>query len=120
MTSVSVSVANVRPCFQFAAQFAEILDDAVMDDGEPVGRMRMRVVLGRPTVRRPAGMADADRARERLATELRFQILEFAFGAPRVDCPTLLERRDACRIVAAVFEALEPLDELQGEYRFVG
>ena len=60
--------------FELAAQFAEILDDAVVHDGQPIGRVRMRVVLGRPAMRRPAGVADADRARERLAREFLFQI----------------------------------------------
>jgi hypothetical protein len=45
--------------FQHLPQFAEILDDAVVDHGDVVGRMRMRVVLGRPAVGRPAGVADA-------------------------------------------------------------
>ena len=55
--------------FQLAAQLAEILDDAVVHDRELVGRVRMGVVLGRPAVRRPAGVADADRAGERFARE---------------------------------------------------
>ena len=45
------------------AQFAKILDDAVMDHGDALGRVRMRVVLGRPAVGRPAGMADPGMAR---------------------------------------------------------
>ena len=96
--------------FQLAAQLAEVLDDAVVHDGEPVGRVRMRVVLGRPAVRRPAGVADADRAVERLARELCFQILELAFGAPARQ-HAVLERRHAGGIVAAVLEALERFDQ---------
>jgi hypothetical protein len=111
MTSVSVSVANLTPLrFQLAPQFGEILDDAVVHDGEPIGRMRMRVVLGRPAMRRPAGVADADRSRQRLAREPLFQILQFAFGAaPRQHA--VLERGDARGVIAAVFEALERIDE---------
>ena len=44
---------------QLFLQLAEILDDAVMHDRDQVGRMRMRVGLGRLAVRGPAGMADA-------------------------------------------------------------
>ena len=55
--------------FQLAPQLAEILDDAVMHDRELFGGVRMRVVLGRPAMRRPAGMADADGADERLARQ---------------------------------------------------
>ena len=68
--------------FQLAAQLAEVLDDAVVHHGEPVGRVRMGVVLGRTPVRCPAGVADADRAGERFARELCFEVLELAFGAP--------------------------------------
>ena len=100
--------------FQLPAQLAEVLDDAVMHDGEPVGRVRMCVVLGRTAVRRPAGVADADRAGERLARELCFQILELAFGAPPRQ-RALLQRRHAGRIVAAILEALERFDELRGD-----
>ena len=51
---------------QLAAQLGEILDDAVVDEGDAVGGMRMGVALGRGAVRGPAGVADADRAGERL------------------------------------------------------
>ena len=95
---------------QLAPQLAEILDDAVVHDRELVGGVRMRVVLGRPAVRRPAGVADADRSRQRLARELQFQILEFALGTPSRQ-RAVLERGDAGGIVAAVFEALERVDE---------
>jgi hypothetical protein len=98
--------------FQLAPQLAEVLDDAVMHDGEPIGRMRMRVVLGRAAVRRPARVADADRSGERIARELCFQILELAFGAPPRQ-HAVLERRHAGRIIAAIFEALERFDELR-------
>ena len=52
--------------FQRQAQFAKILDDAVVDDGDVVGGMRMRVVLGRLAMGGPAGVADAAEARQRL------------------------------------------------------
>ena len=48
---------------QLAAQLDEILDDAVVHDGELFGGVRMGVVLGRPAVGRPAGVADADGSR---------------------------------------------------------
>ena len=51
---------------QRLAQFAKILDDAVVDHGDAGGRMRMRVVLGRLAVRGPAGVTDAGVARQRL------------------------------------------------------
>ena len=50
---------------QLLAQFAKILDDAVVDHGDPGGCMRMGVVLVRLAVRGPAGMTDAGVARQR-------------------------------------------------------
>ncbi len=99
-------------CLQLAPQLGEILDDAVMHDGELVGRVRMRVVLGRPAVRRPAGMADADGAGQRLAREPDLEVFQLAFGAAAGQ-HAVFERRHAGGIVAAVFEALERLDELR-------
>jgi hypothetical protein len=73
--------------------------------------MRVRIVLGRLAVRRPASMTDADRSGQRLAGQPVFQIPQLAFGATPRQHATL-ERGDACGIVAAVFEALERIDEL--------
>jgi hypothetical protein len=95
---------------QLLAQFAEILDDAVVDDCEPVGGVGMRVAFGRPAVGRPAGMADADRARERLAGEPRLEIAQLAFGAPASKLPAF-QRGDAGGIVASVFEPLKRVDQ---------
>ena len=95
---------------QLLAQLAEVLDDAVVHDREAVGGVRMRVAFGRPAVGRPAGMPDADRAGERLARELGFEIAQLALGAPAREL-AVFERGDAGGIVAAVFEPLERIDE---------
>ena len=99
---------------QALAQFAEVLDNAVMHDGDLVGRVRMRVALGRPAVRRPAGMADADQAAERLLVEPVLQRPQFALGAAAAE-HAVVERGDAGRVVAAVFEALERIDQVAGD-----
>ncbi len=113
MTSVSVSVANVTPrAFQIAPQLAEIFDDAVMHHRELVGGVRVRVVLGGPAMGRPAGVADADGAEERLAQQPRFEVLELALGAPAHQLAAF-ERGDAGGIVAAIFQPLERIDELR-------
>ena len=59
---------------QLGAQLGEILDDAVVDDRHAVGRVGMGVDLVRPAVGRPAGVADADRARQRLLGEPDLEI----------------------------------------------
>src|SRR5581483_11087146 len=47
---------------ELLAQLTEILDDAVVHDGNAVGRVRMRVFLAGPAMCRLAGVTDADHA----------------------------------------------------------
>ncbi len=56
-------------------------------------------------------MSDAGVAGERLGLQSRFEILEFAFGAAALEM-VAFQRRDACGIVAAIFEALERIHNL--------
>ncbi len=95
---------------ELLAQRLEILDDAVVDDGEPGRGVRMGVVLGRLAVGRPAGVADADRTRERRGGELRLEVLQLSLGAPAREL-AVFERGDAGRVVAAVFQALQRLHD---------
>ena len=95
---------------KFLAQRPEILDDAVVDDREPWRSVRMGVGFGRPAVRRPARVADADRAAKRRRGEFRLQVPELAFGAPPLQ-PAVLESRHAGGIIAAVFEPLQRVDD---------
>ena len=94
---------------EFLAQRPEILDDAVVDDREPRRSVRMGVGFGRLAVRRPARVADADRAAKRRRGEFRLQVLELAFGAPPLQL-AVLEGRHAGGIIAAVFEPLQRVD----------
>ena len=67
--SVSVSVTNLWPCCcSSLLQVEVVLDDAVVDDDDLAGAVavRMRVLLGRAPVRRPARVADAVVARQRI------------------------------------------------------
>ena len=76
------------------AQRLEVLDDAVVDDGEPGRSVRMGVGDRRLAVGRPARMSDTDRAGERLGGEFSLEVLELALGAPPLE-PAVFERRDA-------------------------
>ncbi len=60
---------------QFLAQLAEILDNAIVNDRDAFAGVRMGVGLVRLAVRRPARVADADRAGKRRAGELLLEIL---------------------------------------------
>ena len=103
--------------FEFAPQLLEILDDAVMDHGDLVGRVRVRVALVGRAMGRPARMADADGAGNRLIDQPHFQIGKLALGAPPLDL-AVDQCGDARRIVAAIFEPPQPFDEQGGDFVF--
>jgi hypothetical protein len=101
---------------QFLTQLAKILDNAVMNDGKPVARMRMRVGFARSAVRRPPRVADADHALQWRFRQPQFEVLELALGPPARQVATF-ERRDTGRVVAAIFEPLQSLDDRIGDRR---
>ena len=98
---------------QLLAQRPEILDDAVMDQGDLVGRVRMGIVAGRRAVGRPARVRDADLARQRVRGELAREIVELALGAAPFEL-AVDDRADPGRIIAAIFEPPEALDQPVG------
>src|SRR2546430_2006724 len=114
---VGFAVEVGAPFLQLFAQFAEVLDDAVVYDRELFGGVRMRVVLGWLAVGGPTGVADADQALQRLALQPRLKIAELALGAPTRQ-HAMLERSDAGGIIAAVFKALQRVDKLP-RHRFM-
>src|SRR5262249_16411622 len=98
---------------QLLTQLAKILDDAVMHHREPVGGVRMGVGLSRFSVRRPAGMPNPARTRERLTRKPRLQLTQLALGAPTRELP-VFQRRHAGGIIAAAFEPLERVGQRGG------
>ena len=93
------------------AQLAKILDDAVVNHGDAIGGVRMRVVFGRLAVGGPAGVPDAGVPGQRLGPQPRFEIFQFAFGAAALEM-VAFQRGDACGIVTAIFEPLERIHQL--------
>jgi len=59
-----------------------IFNDSVVNDRNPINGVRMRVLLVRTAMSRPARVADANAADERLKGELALEILELPDGAP--------------------------------------
>ena len=99
---------------QAPTEVAVVLDDAVMDDGHAVGHVRMRIDFARRSVRRPARMRDADAAGELLGVHAALELRHLAHGADPLQL-VIVERGDAGRIVTAVLEALEPLNQDVGD-----
>ena len=95
-------------------ELAEVLDDAVVDDGElvVVGEVRVRVAVGRAAVGRPAGMADAGGAvGERPGGQVVAQHLQLARALAHAQTPVTVDHGDAGGVVAAVLEPREPRDQ---------
>ena len=76
----------------------------------------MRVGLVGHAVGRPARVADADRAVERLALQAAFEIDQLAFGAAAGELAAL-DGGDAGRVIAAIFEPLQRIDDERRDRR---
>src|SRR5262249_16722851 len=100
------------PVFKFAPQLGEILDDAIVHDGNFFGGVRMGIVLAGTAMGRPAGVADPDPAGERLGGQPGIRMLVRRLGA-RWGEVAVFERRNNRRMVAAIFEALERIDQMR-------
>ncbi len=108
---VGLALEGEAEAGELGLQRLEILDDAVMDDGDFARRDRMRVALRRHAMRRPARMADADMALHRLTIEQRRERRQLALGPAALD-RAVDQGRDAGRIIAAIFQrAPQPVDE---------
>ena len=75
----------------------------------------MRIDFVRFAVCGPTCVADTAVAVERFAHQALFEVLQLAFGAAAREVAAF-ERRDAGRIVAAIFKALERLDHFLGDW----
>ena len=81
-----------------------------MDDGDAAGLVGVGVALGRLAVGRPAGVADARLAADRVADEEVGEGDELADRAAALE-PALVEGGDAGAVVAAVLEPLQRLED---------
>jgi len=95
---------------QFGAQLDEVLDDAVVDDRDRAGFVRMRVFLGRAAVSRPSRVSDSDAALQGRVGQQVAQVFELALGAANFEFAAIDDSCDARRIVAAVLEAAQPFE----------
>ena len=98
-------------------EFAQVLivfNNAVVHNRKPArfARVRVRVFIGRLAVRRPARMADADRAADfRAAVELVAEHLQPALCFGDLNPVVRAHNGDARGVIAAVFQAFEPIEQ---------
>ncbi len=91
----------------FLAQRLEVFDDAIVDQRDFVGGVRVGIVGGRRAMRGPAGVGDADAAGQRIGGEHGDEIVELAGGAAAIE-QAIIDCRQPRRIVAAIFERRRP------------
>ena len=107
---IGLAFEGASALLQLAAQRLEILDDAIVDDGDRAAGMRVRVVDGRRAMRGPARVRDPGGARCRLVRQLGRQIAQLALGPAAFEL-TVMDGADAGRIIAAIFQPFQPIDQ---------
>ncbi len=95
---------------QRLAQLAEVLDDAVVDQREALGGMRMGIGRSRRAVSGPAGVGDAGGAGSGIARQLDHQVRQLARRAAAHQLAGV-DRADPGRVVAAILHAAQAIDE---------
>ena len=98
---------------QPAAQVAEVLDDAVVDDRDIAGavHMGMGIEVVRPAVGRPARVGQADRGLRRRVEQCRAQVGQLARALLHEQLAAGGHEGDARGVVAPVLQAREAVEQ---------
>src|SRR5258708_20510233 len=80
-----VALKAPTACLELRLERAIVLDDAVVHDGDRLGRMRVGVRLVRRPMGRPARVADAGLAGERIVKEPPLELRKLARSAAALD-----------------------------------
>ena len=97
---------------QLVAQLAEILDDAVVNGRDIACLMRVGVGLVGDAMGGPAGVANADGARQWIAFEQLLKIAQLARSASAAQL-TIRDGRNTGGIIAAIFQPLQCIHKLR-------
>src|SRR5690606_31392197 len=90
----------------------EVLDDAVVNQRDPIAReVRVRVVLRHAAVRRPTRMRDPEPTGAWTLVELRLELRDFADGPAQRDAAVRLQDGEPGRVIAAIFESPQALEK---------
>src|SRR5439155_19149066 len=110
---IGLGTEAVAFCLERFLELAIVLDDSIQHDREPTvitTRERVRVLLVDGAVRRPARVTEAVVRLGTVGARGVFQKLEIADRADVLET-AVLAQRDAGRVVAAVLEALEAVEQ---------
>jgi hypothetical protein len=104
---------GVPPGLQPVAERLEVLDDPVVDHGDPARAvdLRMGVHVVRPAVRGPARMGEPDRRVGRAVRDGGAQVAQLAGALLDEEVALVVDEGDAGGVIAAVLEAAEALHE---------
>ena len=106
---------------ELVLQLEIILDDAVVHDHDFAGAiaMRVRVFFGGAAVRGPARVADAVDAFERRDADGFFEVVQLAGSAANFQLAVVLHHGDAGGVIAAIFEAVQPVQNQRAQRALV-
>src|SRR5213594_2561653 len=109
---VGLGPERVALAAQAVLDLEVVLEDSVVDDDEVAAAIGVgvRVLVRGPAVGGPARVADPERARHGALTQDPLERLDAPGGAADLEL-AVLEHRNPCRVVPAVLQALEPLDD---------
>jgi hypothetical protein len=113
---VGLREEHVAGSLQLGAQRREVLQDAVVHHGHPARLAEVRVGVGVVgcAVSGPAGVTDAGRGcRERSLADRLLQVGQLSgalVGGDRARTVGGVDQRDSGGVVAAIFEATQPID----------
>jgi hypothetical protein len=99
---------------QLGLQLGKVLDDAVVDQGDASGLVRVGVDGCWGTVGGPARVADPNRGVQRCPDQYGLEIADLALGAATFG-HAADQSRDAGRIIAAVLKPFETVDQPGGD-----
>ena len=110
---VGLGGQGVAPRLEPVAQLAEVLDDPVVDDRDLARAVQVGVgvEIVRPAVGRPAGVGEADRRVGRAVGDRGLEVGQLAGPLLDEQVAGVVDEGDPGRVVAAVLEATQTLDE---------
>src|SRR5690606_37565651 len=100
------------------AQGAVVFNDAVVDDGQPLGEVWVGVTLGGFAMGGPAGVGDAQVALDGFCGQGVFQLYDLANGAGTLDALAGDQDSDSGGVVATVFETTQAFYEYGRDVAF--
>ena len=91
--------------------FTRMPPPGLLRPGRNLIAVRVGIFLGRTPVRRPPRVPDAVIAVERIEPDRFFEISQLALGTPQAEMMVVINDRDARRVIAAVLEFPEAVDD---------